>query len=357
MSISSGIQLLKLIANRIGKSYKQGVFLWGPPGIGKSDLVRELSKVTERDFVDIRLSTLDPVDLRGLPQIDALESLTKWLPPDFLPHGSSSQGILFLDEINAAPPSVQASAYQLILDRKLGNYEVPDNWMVIAAGNRLSDRSISFRLPSALANRFTHIEIIANPNDWYSWAWKNDIDPFVISFLRYQPDLLLQFNPSNQKLAFPTPRSWAFVSTFQDVRDIDLLLYYQGVQGTIGEAAAQQFLAFLRFKDTLPDPEDILEGKKYQEPTTPDAQYVMLASLINSIRLNFSEERLTNYFHYADKFQNSPFVDYSVILIKELVQALDVMDKQSSNEISYKERLTEHPSFKKWVSENIDVLK
>jgi hypothetical protein len=352
VSISAGIKLLQLVANRISSSYKQGIFLWGPPGIGKSDLVRELAKITKREFVDIRLSTIDPVDLRGLPKINAMETLTQWLPPDFLPQKDANPGILFLDEINAAPPSVQAAAYQLILDRKLGNYTVPDNWMLISAGNRLGDRSVSFRLPSALANRFTHLDIIVEPVEWYKWAWENDIDPYIISFLHYQPGLLNRFDPERQELAFPTPRSWAFVSAFQDVRSVDISLYYKAVQGTVGEAAAQQFLAFLKYKDQLADPEDILEGRTYTEPTQPDAQYVMMAALIHAIRINFTADRVKNFFSYVHRYQKTAFTDYSVILVKELVNAIESMNTSDDN----KKILLEHPSFKLWVNDNLDVL-
>jgi hypothetical protein len=306
-------------------------------------------------FVDIRLSTIDPVDLRGLPQIDHTRELTKWLPPDFLPQDDDSSGILFLDEINAAPPSVQAAAYQLILDRRLGNYVIPQDWIVIAAGNRISDRSVAYRLPSALANRFTHLEIVVSNEEWYQWAWKNSVDPFIISFIKHQPDLLLHFDPDSTEVAFPTPRSWHFASSLEDVRDEDLSLYIKGLHGTVGSAAAQQFLAFLRHRDRLPNPDQILDGSEYNVPISPDAQYVLLGSLIASLLENPTQERIKNYFEFAGKYNNSPSADFSVVLVKELVLAFENREQEINGQ-NLKKYLSQHPSMKKWVRENIEVL-
>lgn len=352
LSISQALQLLQIVLDKINQSGKQGVFIWGSPGIGKSDLVKELALKTKREFLDIRLSTIDPVDLRGLPSINSELVLTHWIPPDFLPTSDSKSGILFLDEINAAPPSIQAAAYQLILDRKLGTYTVPDNWVIIAAGNRLGDRSVTFRLPTALANRFTHIEIDVSAEEWYTWAWNNEIDPYIIGFLRHQPDLLNNFDPDTDDMAFPTPRSWSFTSSFADVRDIDINLYFKAVQGTVGKSAAQQFLAFLNFRDSIPDPEDILEGKNYKLPDTPDKQYLMMSALVNSLILNFSNERISNYFTYVSKFTKTEYVDYSIVLVKELLLAVENTDEE---EIS-KQKLTDHNSFKKWANDNIEIF-
>lgn len=353
-TIGSALKLLKLISTRINTEQTQGIFLWGPPGIGKSDLVKELARSTNRKFIDIRLSTIDPVDLRGLPQIDPNSSLTTWLPPDFLPQKTGEPGILFLDEINAAPPSIQAAAYQLILDRKVGNYQVPDDWIIISAGNRLSDKSVAFRIPTALANRFSHFEIVVEPNEWYQWAWKNKIDPFIISFLRHQPGLLHVFNPDSNQLAFPTPRSWAFASSFEDVREVDLELYYKGIHGTVGSAAAQQFLSFLKHKDKLPNPDDVLEGRNYKAPLEPDAQYVMLAALIQSLTTNLSESRIANYFTYVGKYKKTEFADYQVILVKELLFSLDQKDEEGNDIL--RNTVINHSSYKKWSSENMSLF-
>ncbi|MHA2502757.1 MAG: AAA family ATPase [Candidatus Kariarchaeaceae archaeon] len=350
ITIANAKKLLKIIASKITSAGKQAIMLWGAPGIGKSDLVRQLAKDTDREFIDIRLSTIDPVDLRGLPHIDKELSLTKWLPPDFLPTEASQPGILFLDEINAASPMIQASAYQLILDRKLGNYEVPPNWLIIAAGNRLSDKSVTYRLPTALANRFSHFEIVVSAEEWYQWAWKNEIDPYIIAFLRHHPDLLIQFDPDSNRIAFPTPRSWAFASSFIEVRDVELGLYYKGLQSSVGSSASQQFLAFLKHRADLPDPEDILTDAGYDIPQSPDAQYVLMGALINALLRDSSTERVENYFKFVAHFSGTNAADYALILVKELTSAFQARDSGLASQLS------EHPSFKIWLKENIDVL-
>ncbi|MHA2027835.1 MAG: AAA family ATPase [Candidatus Kariarchaeaceae archaeon] len=351
-TISQALKLLQLVINKINQTGKQGVFIWGSPGIGKSDLVKELALVTNREFIDIRLSTLDPVDLRGLPSIDSVNSQTNWIPPNFLPTDGMNPGVIFLDEINAAPPSIQTAAYQLILDRKIGTYVVPDNWIIIAAGNRLGDRSVTFRLPTALSNRFTHIEIEVSTDEWYNWAWKNNIDPFIIGFLRYQPELLNRFDPESEDMAFPTPRSWAFASSFEEVRNEDINLYYKAIQGTVGEAAAQLYLAYLKYQDKIPDPNVILSGDNYDVPKTPDTQYLMMPALINALLSDLSEDRIKNYFSFVSKYTNTKFADYGVILVKELLIAVE--NKKELDQL--KMILTNHQSFKSWVEENVEVF-
>ena len=130
-------------------------FIWGPPGIGKSSIVRDIAEKASLPVIDLRASLLDPTDLRGIPSIS--NGLATWCPPAFLPRPNQAPGLLFLDEINAAPPLVQASLYQLVLDRRIGEYELPPGWWIVAAGNRQQDRAVTFRMSSALVNRFIHL--------------------------------------------------------------------------------------------------------------------------------------------------------------------------------------------------------
>lgn len=348
VSITEAKDILRSLFDQISDEEGQGIFLWGPPGIGKSALVKQLAAEKEMPMVDLRLPLLDPVDLRGLPMVDKEDNLARWLPPDFLPRPDSPPGILFLDEINAAPPAIQASAYQLILDKKVGTYELPKGWVVIAAGNRVSDRSVAYRLPTALANRFTHLEIVPRIDDWTSWAWKNEVDAYIISFLKMHPDLLIRFDPRSNDTAFPSPRSWAFVSRLKKLRDQDLRLYMSSVQGTVGDSSSQQFLAFLNYRDELPDPEAILTDQAYEVPQTIDAQYVLMAGLIRALKENISEERISAFFRYVAQFENSRFTDYSVVLVKETYNAFRQINRISD--------LTKHPEFDAWLDRNKSVM-
>ena len=214
-------------------------FLWGPPGAGKSSVVREVAGAAGLELLDVRASLLDPTDLRGIPAIEGGQAI--WCPPSFLPSDPASSGVLFFDELNAAPPLVQASLYQLTLDRRVGEYVLPEGWRIIAAGNRAEDNSITFRMPAALANRFIHLDFEIDFEDWRHWAVNRGIAPLVIAFLSTRPELLHRMD--NPERGFPTPRSWEMVS--------DVMAAHGGgdliedlVTGIIGEAAAIEFEAY-----------------------------------------------------------------------------------------------------------------
>jgi hypothetical protein len=214
-------------------------FVWGPPGIGKSSIVRGVAASAGLRLVDVRAPLLDPTDIRGIPVPDAGRAV--WLPPSFLPR--DGEGVLFLDELNAAPPLVQASLYQLTLDRAVGEYRLPAGWRIIAAGNRAQDGSIAFRMPSALANRFVHLECEPSAADWRAWAVGAGIHPLVLGFIATRPALL--FDMSRAERGFPTPRSWHMLSdalhAFSGHGDLDDVAV-----GIVGEGAATEFLAYAR---------------------------------------------------------------------------------------------------------------
>jgi len=166
--------------------------IWGPCGVGKSQIVFQVADDTEREFRDVRAGQLDPVDMRGLPRIASDQ--TEWAPPKFLP--TSGKGILFLDELTSAPQMTQAACYQLVLDRRLGEYVLPDAWVVIAAGNPASERGVHFSMPRPLRNRFVHLELEADLDDWCKWAIKAGVRPEIIAFLRFKPELLHTADPN-----------------------------------------------------------------------------------------------------------------------------------------------------------------
>ncbi len=213
------------------------VFVWGAPGVGKSSLVREVASDRNLRVIDVRAPLLDPTDIRGVPSV--FEGKAVWSPPSFLP--TDGEGLLFFDELNAAPPLVQASLYQLTLDRAVGEYRLPDGWRIVAAGNRAQDASIVHRMPSALANRFVHLDFEVSIDDWRGWAIKNRINPLIVGFLGTRPDLL--FDMKNIERAFPTPRSWHMLSDalkgFKKVAEsLDVLI------GIVGEGAAIEFIGY-----------------------------------------------------------------------------------------------------------------
>ena len=241
---------------------KQPAMLWGSPGVGKSNTVAQVArqyagknspatKYYSDGLIDIRLSMMDSVDLRGIPVAVVKDGVTMWMTPDMFPR--SGKGVIFLDEIVQAIPTVQSAASQLILDRRIGDYKLPDGWAVVAAGNRTTDRASAHRMPSHIANRFTHIKYEFDLDDWVEWAFEKGINPMVIAFAGFKPDLVNKFNPS--ELVNPTPRSWEFVSNIlsQDVDDCML----EVIAGTVGEGAATEFVGFVRVFREMPDYETI----------------------------------------------------------------------------------------------------
>ena len=226
-------------------------FIWGPPGIGKSSIVRAIAGQRQLPVIDLRASLLDPTDLRGIPAIEGGRAV--WCPPAFLPQIGQPPGILFLDEINAAPPLVQAGLYQLVLDRRVGEYELPQGWWIVAAGNRAQDRAVTFRMSSALANRFVHLDLEPDVEDWRAWALQHRIEPLVLSFIALRPELLWQ--EPGEHAAYPTPRSWEMasdvMSTFRrGAGKAGGAAAYRAcadvLPGVVGPAAAVEFSAFVR---------------------------------------------------------------------------------------------------------------
>ncbi len=261
-------------ALRVLVSARRPVFVWGPLGVGKSAIVKQLAEALKVRLQDVRALLLDPVDLRGLPFLGS-DGRSKWATPEFLPQDGS--GILFLDELNAAPAMVQASCYQLVLDRKLGEYSLPEGWAIIAAGNRDSDRGATTRMPSPLRNRFVHLEFEVDMQDWSEWAIQAGIRPEVIAFLRFRPELISAFDRDAH--AFPSPRSWEFVSHILDSQPHPAI-EHEVIAGAVGSGAATEFSVFLRMFRELPNIDAILLNP-LQEPVPENAaaQYAVASAL------------------------------------------------------------------------------
>lgn len=251
----------KILINRC-MSVGRPVMLWGPPGLGKSDLIAEIGKEQSRPVIDMRLLLLEPTDLKGIPYYDADTKTMKWAQPADLPTESNlSNAILFLDEINAAPPSVQAAAYQLILNRRVGEYRLPNGVSMVCAGNRDSDKGVTYRMPSPLANRLVHIEMSVNFDDWQKWAINNRVNADVIGFLSHHKQKLFNFDPKSPDKAFATPRSWVFVSQLI-TEDLPESMNTALVAGTVGEGLATEFSAHRKIAARMPKSEDVLTGKE-----------------------------------------------------------------------------------------------
>ncbi len=305
------------------KGHHTPVMLWGPPGVGKSQIVMQIGQRHELPVIDIRLSQMEPSDLRGIPfkQGDKVEWAVPSILPDATAHGEA--GILFLDEINSAAPSVSAAAYQLILDRRLGKFQVPDGWAIFAAGNRQGDRGVTYAMPAPLANRFSHYEIELNLDDWVAWAYRHTIDERIIGFLRFRPELLFDFDPAHNPAAFPSPRSWEFAHrALQKFIDYpDLLL--GSLQACVGQAAGIECHAFIESLDQMPDLDLILSGEDLKAPQEIDLQYAVASALVGrAIRAQGSDDAAGIYGHILNYAGCFPQREMGVMLVSDMHRAI-----------------------------------
>jgi hypothetical protein len=276
-------------ALRHAMNKKRPVFLWGPPGIGKSDIVRQISNsFTNSHLIDIRLSLWDPTDIKGIPYFDSNNVKMAWGAPSELPDEEMAAQydniVLFLDEMNSAAPAVQAAAYQLILNRRVGTYKLPDNVIIVAAGNRESDKGVTYRMPAPLANRFIHLELAVNFDDWFNWSVDNNQHTDVVGYLTFAKKDLYDFDPKSASRSFATPRSWSFVSELLE-DDLDESTTTDLVAGTVGEGLAVKFMAHRKVAASMPNPTDILAGKVKELKTKEiSAMYSLTVSLCYELK-------------------------------------------------------------------------
>ena len=264
------------------------LFIWGPPGIGKSDIVSQICEDIEAYMIDVRLSLWEPTDIKGVPYYAANDNTMKWAPPAELPDAKMAKKykkiVLFLDEMNSAAPAVQAAAYQLILNRKVGTYKLPDNVFIVAAGNREADKGVTYRMPAPLANRFVHLELKVDFDDWFAWAVKNSIHEDVVGYLTFAKKDLYDFDARSPRRSFATPRSWSFVSELLEDDD-DEATTTDLVSGSVGEGLAVKFMAHRKVSAQLPNPSDVLAGKvKTLDTKEISAMYSLTVSLCYELK-------------------------------------------------------------------------
>lgn len=291
----------------------QATFIWGPPGIGKSSIVRQVAEARGLEVRDVRLAMCDPTDLRGIPFYDPKAEQARWAPPEFLPR--KGNGVVFLDELNAAPPAVQAAAYQLVLDRRIGEYELPAGWSILAAGNRQGDMGVVYRMPSPLANRFCHLDLEADYDAWKQWAYGRGIHAGVVGFLGFRRELLHRFDRVQASRAYPTPRSWEFAARMLSA-GVAPQQRLAAVAGCVGEGAALELLAYLDVAEQLPDADAILEGSSQAVPKELSTLYALVGALLYALRGNLTDDRRDNFLSYTMRIP----AEFAVLAIKDGLQ-------------------------------------
>ena len=333
-----------VIGNGLPLRTVPSVMLWGPPGVGKSQAVRQLaaqieSQTGKRTVVtDVRLLLFNPIDLRGIPTANADKTLAVWLKPQIFQMDESDDvvNILFLDEISAAPQSVQAAAYQITLDRVVGEHQLPENCIVLAAGNRTTDKSVAFKMPKALANRLLHIEVEGSFKSWKEWAIRAGVNDKVVGFLSFRQNYLMGFDSSTDDLAFATPRSWEMVSNLLNAVSDDVDKMYPMIAGLVGTGVAVEMRTWTRIYKNLPAIEDVFAGCASAPPRSTDALYALSSSMVAYARDHKDDiPKIANSIRYAE--QMPP--DFSTVYMKDLMYI----------EPGYRERLIAVPEFARWL--------
>lgn len=339
--------LFKMYASAINKNISfstlPSVMIWGQPGVGKSQTIHNLAKEIEGlgkkcNVTDVRLILFNPIDLRGIPTSNEDKTLAIWLKPKIFEMDESDDtvNILFLDEISAAPQSVQAAAYQITLDHTIGEHKLPKNCIVIAAGNRITDKSVAYQMPKALSNRLLHIEMISNIDSWHTWAISKGIHPYVTGFLRFKPDYLNTFNPQDNGMVFATPRSWEMASNVLNTVSDDFKVVFPLLAGILGIGIATELKTWAKVFSKLPDIEAIFKGTETKVPKDLDVLYALISSMTSYAYTHRDDmDLIENSINYANLLPP----DYSLVLLKDYLYL----------EKDYKLKLIKIPLFRKWL--------
>lgn len=334
--------------------------LWGGAGVGKSTIINTVGNELDYKVTEIRLSTLSPVDVRGIPYVDSenalsfdtleavnrlinklqvksnedsdmiqlpnndklksklaelksslenssLEQRFRFIPPEFMPTGNEAKPILlFFDEINTSVPANQVVAYEIALDRKMGGHPLPEGTCVVMAGNRVKDRGATYEMPMPLANRLIHIEVTSEIDQFIEYGMSKQFHEGVLAFLKTKPQLL-EVAPSSGNWAFPTPRTWEMSSNIiLDAEDnnINELDTKKIVSATIGSGAASELFTFLKLRDKLPDLDHILKTGEQWTSDQKDILYFYVITLSNRL-LRYVDAEKKDYMDKIDNYINA----------------------------------------------------
>ena len=259
--------------------------VWGQPGSGKSQIMRDIAETSGREYIDIRALLLDPVDLRGIPW-KSEKNRTRWAPPEFLPPTDTDKTYLInLEELPAAAPMVQMALYQLLLDRKCGEYELPPGAAIVACGNRIEDRGVFHKMSPASQSRLIHFNLEVSNKNWTQWALESDIAPEVIFFIEFKPELLNTYDPTSTDQTFACPRTWEFASQIINSNqklpaDVERMIFV----GTVGEGPGVEFSSFLKIWRDLPHPQEVLDHPETARiPENASAMIALCGSLFSKV--------------------------------------------------------------------------
>ena len=335
-SIKSSLLKQEIRANR---QSGLNTMIWGGPGIGKSEIPAQIAEESAVKLLDFSANLFAPVDVRGIPYLakmkETVKHFTRWAVPDVFPivDRDGEEGIFLIDELPTAPAATQNAFLQLLITREVGNYKIPDGWSIIAAGNRLTDAAAVYQMPSPVRNRLAHYELEADLGDWVEWAVSNGVDTSVVSFIRYRPNLLYNFNPEDY--AFPTPRSWSYVDKRLKLPKVDEESLFYGVSALVGDGAAGEYIAFRQIYTELPDIDHLIDNPHtYKVDDNPAVMY----ALSGALAARACDAKMENIKKVIKKLPT----EFQVITVKQSL----IKDKT----------IIQHNAVDQWVSHNSTVI-
>ena len=311
--------------------------IWGPPGIGKSQIVYQTAEALNAKLFELRANLFDPVDVRGglkvVEQQDGTYKTKYGIPEDYPESDYTGNVVLLVDELPNAPKATQNALLQLILDKKIGTYTLPPGTAIVAAGNRSIDRAAVHEMPTPVKKRFAHYEVEPHVDDWAAWAIRKGINPTIISFVRYRPTLLHSLD--SRENAFPTGRAWEMVDRKLPYMGSTPDDEFYGVASIIGDGPAGEFIAFKQTADKMPDLDKIISSP--HSVNVPDDPSILFA-VSGGLAARSDENNFKDIMAYAKRMP----AEYQVVLVR------DSLAKDRD--------LVKTPAFQKWTQDNANVL-
>jgi len=294
------------------KAKTTSIALWGPPGIGKTQMMEQVADEIGAKCKVFLTATMDPTDVVGVPHpvLGKGLDITKFLPPEdllCLTEEAEDKGamIALFDDMPACEERVFAALYRIFQQREVGGRKIRDNVLLCATGNRVEDRAGAQELPTALANRFIHFTLRVDNNEWRQWAMKNDIVEEIVAFIRTKPDALHDFKPNEGFMAFPTPRSVAKASDlvhaigYNNEEDLSVAL-----EGCCGQGWSTSFMAFQKVRYKLVPPDEIVkdpEKARVPDSSEVDVTFATMTSLVYYLRSHLGEKEVINGLHWSTR--------------------------------------------------------
>lgn len=341
---------------------RRSMFLWGPPGIGKTSIAYQAGLEENVDVNEITLTDRDPVDFGGVPvpllkmrdgsemylfstgkvnPNDVLYGTTRKFVPEFLRIDTGKPTLIFLDEMNHANKEVLKVAQQLVLEYRVGDVRLPDNCRVIAAGNEETHQAFVQILPKPLQNRFIHLKVRTDLDGWINWSVLNGIHPMIIAYIKYNSNVLFQFDAQSKEKAFPTPRTWEFAS---DILKSGLTTrLYEVLCGTVGKVAATGFVGFMELFSEIPDIDMIFKDPAHtMVPNNPSLRFSLCVLLARRATYkNIGAIKI-----YSERMGRE-FCSYTVKYINDMLPALRETPEYVAWAVEYSEYFVDDRSFKK----------